>query len=83
MNKSSKLILILFLIIVVDRFLFMPNRINTIWEFETGNYIVDPISQIQNIKVVNNFEIEMYKNEKSASFYAVGCYFGNLYLLEK
>lgn len=83
MNKTLKLILILFLIIIVDRFLFMPDRINTIWEFEKGNYIGDPISQIQNIKVLNNFEIEISKNEKSASFYVIGCYLGSLYLLEK
>lgn len=83
MNKSSKLILILFLIIVIDRFLFMPGRIDAIWEFETGKYIGDPISLIQNIKVLNNFEIEISKNKKSASFYLIGCYFGGLYLLEK
>ena len=83
MNKLYILILILFLIIAVDRFLFMPNRINTLWEFETGNFIGDPISQIQNIKILNNFEIEIYKNKKSASFYVIGCYFGGLYLLEK
>jgi hypothetical protein len=83
MNKSSKLILILFSIVIIDRFSFMPGRINTVWEFETGNYIGDPISQIQNIKVLNNFEIEIFKNEKSASFYVIGCYFGGLYLLEK
>lgn len=83
MNKSSKLILILFPIIVIDRFLFMPGRLDTIWEFETGNYIGDPISQMQNIKILNNLEIEISKNEKSASFYVAGCYFGNLYLLEK
>lgn len=82
-HNKSKLILVLLLIIVIDRFLFMPNRINNIWEFETGNYIGDPISQIQNIKVLNNFEIEISKNEKSASFYVIGCYFGGLYLLEK
>ena len=83
MNKSYKLILILFFIIAVDRFLFMPSRMNTIWEFEKGNYMGDPISQIQNIKVMNNFEIEISKNEKSASFYVIGCYLGGLYLLEK
>lgn len=83
MNKLSKLILILFLIIVIDRFLFMPDRINTTWEFEKGNFIGDPITKIQNIKVLNNFEIEIFKNEKSASFYVIGCYLGRLYLLEK
>jgi hypothetical protein len=82
-QNQSKLILILFLIIAMDRILFMPDRINAIWEFEKGNYIGDPISQIQNIKVLNNFEIEISKNEKSASFYVIGCYFGGLYLLEK
>ena len=82
-HNQSKLILILFLIIVIDRFLFMPDRINTAWEFEKGNFIGDPITKIQNIKVLNNFEIEISKNEKSASFYVIGCYFGGLYLLEK
>ena len=33
--------------------------------------------------LLNNFEIEISKNEKSASFYVIGCYFGGLYLLEK
>ncbi|MNL51361.1 hypothetical protein D3C87_1744540 [compost metagenome] len=55
MNKSSKLILILFLIAITDRFIFMPNRLTTLWGFETGNYIGDPISPIQNIKVLNTF----------------------------
>lgn len=82
-RNQAKFILILFLIFVTDRFLFLPNRINTTWEFEKGNFIGDPITKIQNIKVLNNFEIEISKNEKSASFYVIGCYFGGLYLLEK
>lgn len=83
MKNSIKLALIFFLIILGDRFLFMPNRLNTVWEFERGNYIGDPISKNQNIKVLNNFEIKISKNEKSTSFYVIGCYFGKLYLLEK
>ncbi|WP_396171611.1 hypothetical protein [Flavobacterium sp.] len=83
MNKLSRLILILFLIIAADRFLFMPNRMSAVWEFETGKYIGDPISKDQNIKVLNNFEIEISKNDKSASFYVIGCYFGAMFLLEK
>lgn len=82
-RNQSKLILMLLLIIVIDRFFFLPDRINTAWEFEKGNFIGDPITKIQNIKVLNNFEIEISKNEKSASFYVIGCYFGGLYLLEK
>lgn len=83
MNKSSKLILIFISIFVMDRFLFMPDRLDTVWEFETGNYIGDPISKNQNIKVINNYEIMISKNGESSSFYVVGCYLGNLYLLEK
>ena len=81
--NQSKFILILLFIIVIDRFLFMPDRINTTWEFEKGNLIGDPITKVQNIKVLSNFEIEISKNEKSASFYVIGCYLGSLYLLEK
>ena len=62
----------------------MKNRYLSIYlEFEKGNFIGDPITKIQNIKVLNNFEIEISKNEKSASFYVIGCYFGGLYLLKK
>jgi hypothetical protein len=82
-RNQSKLILIFLLIFILDRFLFLPDRINATWEFEKGNFIGDPITKIQNIKVLNNFEIEISKNEKSASFYVIGCYFGGLYLLEK
>ena len=83
MKKSIKLILIVLLIIIGDRFLFMSNRLNNVWEFETGNYIGDPISKKQNILVKNNFEIKIYKNNKSAFYYLLGCYYGELFLLEK
>ncbi len=61
----------------------MPNRLNGIWEFEKGVYAGDPISFLQNIEVKSNFEIQISKNQKSKTFYILGCYFGNLYLVEK
>lgn len=66
-----------------DRFLFMPIRLNSVWEYETGHYTGDPIALEQNIIVKNNLEVKICKNDDSASFYLLGCYFGELYLLEK
>ncbi|MBA0884291.1 hypothetical protein [Flavobacterium undicola] len=83
MKKSFQIILIVFLLFIGDRFLFMSNRLNGVWEYETGSYIGDPISKKQNMNVRNNFEIQIYKNDKLVSYYLLGCYFGELYLLEK
>ncbi len=83
MKKSFSITLIVFLLFIGDRFLFMHNRLNTVWESETGYYIGDPIAIEQNIVVKNNFEIKISKNNDSASFYLLGCYFGELVLLEK
>ncbi|MWB96419.1 hypothetical protein GON26_18810 [Flavobacterium sp. GA093] len=56
---------------------------NNLFEYETGVYVGDPISASQNIIIKNNFEIQISKNENSNSFYVLGLYFGELYLLEK
>ena len=70
--------------LILDRFLFMQKRLlNSLFQFESGVYIGDPISTSQNIKLKNNLEIQISKNEKSKSFYVLGFYFGELYLLEK
>ncbi|MBF4518120.1 hypothetical protein IRZ71_17275 [Flavobacterium sp. ANB] len=61
----------------------MPKRFDRVWEFEKGIYIGDPISFVQNIEIKNNFEVQISKNQKSETFYVLGCYFGSLYLLEK
>lgn len=70
-------------ILVFDRFLFLPGRLEGSWDYEYGTYIGDQISFTQNIDIVNNFEVKIVENKKLDSFYLVGCYFGNLYLLQK
>ncbi|MET0946467.1 MAG: hypothetical protein ABWY22_13730 [Flavobacterium sp.] len=84
MKKTFISITIILLVLIVDRFLFMEKRLlNNLFEFERGVYVGDPISASQNIKLKNNFEIQISKNENSKSFYVLGIYFGELYLLEK
>jgi hypothetical protein len=70
-------------ILVLDRFLFLPGRMEGTWDYEYGTYIGDSISFTQNIDIVNNFEVKIQDNKKLDSFYLIGCYFGNLYLLNK
>lgn len=51
------------------------------WEYEKGTYLGNSISY-ENIEIINNFEIQIIKSGKFDSFYLLGCYFGNLYLLD-
>ena len=83
MKKSFSIPLIIFLLFIGDRFLLMSSRLDNLWEYETGYYIGDPIAIEQNIIVKNNFEIKISKNRDSATFYLLGCYLGELVLLEK
>ena len=84
MKKAFISITIILLTLILDRFLFMEKRLlNNLFEFERGVYVGDPISASQNIKLKNNFEIQISKNGNSKSFYVLGIYFGELYLLEK
>lgn len=53
------------------------------WDYEQGTFIGNPISFTYNIDIVDNFEIKIQDDKKLDSFYLVGCYFGNLYLLNK
>lgn len=83
MKRYFSKILIVFLLFIGDRFLLLPSRLDNLWEYETGHYVGDPIALEQNILVKNNFEIKISKNDESASFYLLGCYLGELFLLEK
>lgn len=86
MKKRAKIIpifLFVLTILVLDRFLFLPGRMEGTWDYAYGTYIGDSISFTQNIDIVNNFEVKIQDNKKLDSFYLVGCYFGNLYLLNK
>jgi hypothetical protein len=53
-----------------------------IWQYESGTFVGESIAY-DNIEIVNNFEIKISKSTKFDSFYLLGCYFGNLYLMEK
>lgn len=66
---------------LLDRFFFLPGRMDASWEFEKGIYLGDPISY-ENIEIIDNLEIRINKTGKTYSCYLLGCYFGNLYLLE-
>ena len=86
MKKRVEIIPILLFILtllVLDRFLFLPGRMEGTWDYEKGTFIGDSISFSHNIDIVDNFEIKIQDNKKLDSFYLVGCYFGNLYLLNK
>lgn len=86
MKKRVEIIPILLFILtllVLDRFLFLPGRMEGTWDYEKSTFIGDSISFSHNIDIVDNFEIKIQDNKKLDSFYLVGCYFGNLYLLNK
>lgn len=93
----KKKYLIFFLIFValflIDRFNFMTDRLHHTWLHESGLYLGDPISFKQDM-MLNKNEIsftkrELYKNKpltesyRKDNFFLLGCYFGNLYLLNK
>ena len=54
---------------------------NTTWEFNKGNDMGNPIT-FENIDIISNFEIQIQKSGELNSCYLLGCYFGNLYLLD-
>lgn len=70
-------------VLILDRFLFLPGRMDGIWQYEKGTYIGNSISFTYDIDIKDNFEIEIQLDKKIDSFYLLGCYFGTLYLLDK
>ena len=81
--KSIIRILPFFLFVfILDRFMFLPGRMNATWEFEKGTYTGDSVT-FDDIYILNNFEIQIQKSGKLNEYYLLGCYFGNLYLLDK
>jgi hypothetical protein len=62
--------------------MFLPGRMDATWEFEKGTYMGDYIT-FENINILNNFEIQIQKSGELNESYLLGCYFGNLYLLDK
>lgn len=82
MRKISNTLPFLLLLLVMDRFLFLPGRMDTTWEYENGTFAGNPIT-FDNIEILNNFEVKIQKSGKWNTFYLIGCYFGNLYLLDE
>jgi hypothetical protein len=85
MKKGSNIIPTLLFIVflfLLDRFFFLPGRMDGTWEYETGVNAGDYIT-FDNIDIVSNYEIKVSSNRTFDSFYLVGCYFGTLYLLDK
>lgn len=67
-------------VFVLDRLMFLPGRMDATWQYETGINLGDPIT-FENIDIINNFEIKIRKVGELNECYLLGCYFGNLYLL--
>lgn len=82
MRKPVEILLFVLVLLVLDRFLFLPGRMNGTWEYQTGTNIGDSIT-FDNIDIVNNFEVKISTRKKLDSFYLLGSYFGTLYLLDK
>lgn len=82
MRKIVSIVLFLLVVFVLDRFLFLPGRMNGTWDYVQGTSMGESIT-FENIDIVNNFEVKISNSRKLDSFYLLGCYFGTLYLLDK
>lgn len=89
-KKIIIILIILFSIIMIDRYTLMPNRIKGLYLWESGPSLGDPISfkhdfYLEGTKVkfkefINKeFWPEIEKNRNDELYFA-GCYFGNLYI---
>jgi len=79
-KKIIRIIPFFLFIVLIDRFFFLPGRMDATWEFEKGTYMGDSIT-FENINILNNFVIQIQKTGELNECYLLGCYFGNLYLL--
>ena len=82
MKKIIRILPFFLFIVTLDRFMFLPGRMDATWEFEKGTYMGDYIT-FGNINILNNFEIQIQKSGELNECYLLGCYFGNLYLPDK
>lgn len=95
--KSKKIIVVVIVIVIFflfDRYTWMPDRVreNT-WLHESGRGLGDPIAYkwdftLNGSKIIfnnNKSKVDfpyVYRNRQS-KFYLLGCYLGNLYILDK
>ncbi|KIA97202.1 hypothetical protein OA93_14790 [Flavobacterium sp. KMS] len=87
-------IVILFLLFIIDRYTWMPERLNNqTWLQESERGLGDPITYKWDFTLVGSELIfkdnkskkdfpYVYRNRQS-KFYLLGCYFGNLYIFDK
>ena len=81
MKKIIRILPFFLFVLLLDRFFFLPGRMDATWEYEKGANLGDPIT-FENIDILNNFEIQIQKAGELNECYLLGCYFGNLYLLD-
>ncbi|MCF6128988.1 hypothetical protein L1S35_04835 [Flavobacterium sp. AS60] len=81
MKKIIRILPFFLFILLLDRFFFLPGRMDATWQYEKGINLGDPIT-FDNIEIINNFEVMVRKSGEFNSCYLLGCYFGNLYLLD-
>ncbi|MCF6132416.1 hypothetical protein [Flavobacterium wongokense] len=81
MKKTFRILPLLLFLLLIDRFMFLPGRMDGIWQYDNGVFMGDPITY-DDIVILNNFEIQISKSGKLHSCYLLGCYFGNLFLLD-
>lgn len=83
MKKIIRILPFLLFVLLLDRFFFLPGRMDGNWQYQKGYFFGDPISFDQ-IDIINNFELKISEStQKTKSCYLLGCYFGKLYLLDK
>ena len=82
MKKIIRILPFFLFVFVLDRFMFLPGRMDATWEYEKGINMGDSVT-FDDIYILNNFEIQIQKSGKLNECYLLGCYFGNLYLLDK
>ncbi|MFA7444646.1 MAG: hypothetical protein WCY89_01765 [Flavobacteriaceae bacterium] len=87
-------IIIIALLFIIDRFTWMPERVKgKTWMQESGRSLGDPMIYKWDF-VLNGSEIVFNDNKseedypfvfrnRQSKFYLLGCYFGNLYILDK
>jgi hypothetical protein len=61
MKKIIRILPFFLFIVTLDRFMFLPGRMDATWEFEKGTYMGDYIT-FENINILNNFEIQIQKS---------------------
>lgn len=81
MKKIIRILPFFLFVFVLDRFMFLPGRMDATWEYVKGTNMGDLIT-FNDIYILNNFEIQIQKSGKLNECYLLGCYFGNLYLLD-